>query len=248
MPRPVSSTPAFAPVLSSSVEVITGAADGNSIYIGGDFNTVNGTNRRKVARLNAATGALITSFNASGVNGIVRDFRLVGNTLYIAGLFTTRRQPAAHLPRLAQRHVGCTHHAAQPDARRAAQRWRRQGHQDRRHTRRQPDADHRQLHDGRRPAPRPGGADRPVDQPGDGQPVAHQLLQLGLLDVVRQLHPRSRHLRGRHVRRDLHHRCLPRQHLVRHGRPPRVDPRAGQPHADVGQLHRWRHVLRRRDP
>jgi PKD repeat protein len=80
---------AFAPVLSSSVEVITGAADGQSIYIGGDFNTVNGVNRRKVARLNAATGALITSFNASGINGIVRDFELVGNTLYIGGLFTS---------------------------------------------------------------------------------------------------------------------------------------------------------------
>ncbi len=137
---------AFAPVLSSSVEVITGAADGNSIYIGGDFNTVNGVNRRKVARLNAATGALITSFNASGVNGIVRDFRLVGNTLYIAGLFTSvAGQPRTYLASLNATSGALTTQLNLTLAG-LAQRWRRQGHQDRRHARRQPDADHRQLH------------------------------------------------------------------------------------------------------
>ncbi len=80
---------AFAPTLSATVEVVIPAADGTSIYVGGDFNTVNGVNRRKVARIDAATGALVTSFNAGGLNGLVRDLRLVGTTLYVAGLFTT---------------------------------------------------------------------------------------------------------------------------------------------------------------
>ena len=63
--------------------------DGTSIYIGGDFNTVNGVNRRKIARINLANGALITTFNATGINGVVRDARLVGTDLYINGLFTS---------------------------------------------------------------------------------------------------------------------------------------------------------------
>ncbi|MCU1361929.1 MAG: domain containing protein, partial [Ilumatobacteraceae bacterium] len=79
----------FAPVLSSYVTTVIPAADGTSIYIGGDFNTVNGVNRRKLARINLSNGALVTTFNASGINGVVRDLRLVGSDLYLSGLFST---------------------------------------------------------------------------------------------------------------------------------------------------------------
>jgi PKD repeat protein len=78
----------FAPVLNAPVEVVVPAGDGTSVYVGGSFNTVNGTNRRKVARIDLASGELVEPFNANGVNGIVRDIRVSGGEVYIAGLFT----------------------------------------------------------------------------------------------------------------------------------------------------------------
>ncbi|MBK7623954.1 MAG: hypothetical protein IPJ14_15145 [Kineosporiaceae bacterium] len=78
---------AFAPALDGEVEVIV-PADATSIYIGGDFNTVNGVNRRKVAWTYDRRRCPGRPFNASGVNGLVRDLRLVNGTLYMAGLFT----------------------------------------------------------------------------------------------------------------------------------------------------------------
>lgn len=91
----------FNPALSAPVEVVIPSADGTSIYIGGDFNTVNGVNRRKVAQLNITDGSLVTSFNASGVDGLVRDLRLVEGNLYMAGLFTSvAGQPRSFLASL----------------------------------------------------------------------------------------------------------------------------------------------------
>ena len=100
-------------MLSGAVTTVISAADGTSIYIGGDFNTVNGVNRRKVARINLSNGSLVTTFNANGVNGIVRDMRL------------SRWQPVHQRPvhhASAARHVRtspvveprhrCTHHAS----------------------------------------------------------------------------------------------------------------------------------------
>ena len=81
--------PNFAPVLSSYVTTVIPTGDGTSIYVGGDFNTVNGVNRRKVARVNMSDGALVTTFNATGFNGVVRDLRLSAGQLYVSGLFTT---------------------------------------------------------------------------------------------------------------------------------------------------------------
>lgn len=79
----------FNPVLSGLVNVIIPTGDGTSVYIGGDFNTINGTNRRKIARINVADGSLVTGFNVGGANGLVRDLRLINGNLYVAGLFTT---------------------------------------------------------------------------------------------------------------------------------------------------------------
>jgi chitodextrinase len=92
---------AFAPVLDGSVEAIVPAADGASVYIGGSFNTVNASNRRKIARIDVATGALVSTFNANGVDGVVRDVRLVGTTVYIGGQFTlVNNQPRTYLASL----------------------------------------------------------------------------------------------------------------------------------------------------
>lgn len=79
----------FAPDLDGDVEVVVPAADGTSIYIGGSFRTVDGVYRRKLARLDVATGSLITQFDVNGLNGLVRDVRLVDDYLVVGGLFTS---------------------------------------------------------------------------------------------------------------------------------------------------------------
>ncbi len=92
--------PTFDPVLSNAVEVVIPGNTAGTFFVGGDFNTIDGVNRRKVARLNLSDGSL-TSFNAGGANARVRDLRLVGNTLYVAGLFTTiGGQPRTYLASL----------------------------------------------------------------------------------------------------------------------------------------------------
>ncbi|MBI5090618.1 MAG: PKD domain containing protein, partial [Actinobacteria bacterium] len=78
---------AFNPVLDADVTTIIPAADGTSIYIAGDFNSVNGVTRRKVARINIADGSLVNSFNAGGIDGVVRDMKLLNSELFISGLF-----------------------------------------------------------------------------------------------------------------------------------------------------------------
>lgn len=72
-------------------QVYSIAFDGTSIYAGGTFSSYNGTSRSTIAKINATTGALDTTFNtASGSNGTIRCVRLdSSNNLYIGGSFTT---------------------------------------------------------------------------------------------------------------------------------------------------------------
>ena len=74
----------FAPVLNAKANVVISAGDGTSVYVGGDFNTVNGVSRRKLARINLADGSLVTAFNPSGLNGQVKDLKLANGLLYLA--------------------------------------------------------------------------------------------------------------------------------------------------------------------
>ena len=49
---------------------------GNSVFIGGEFNTVNGVSRPKLVKINASTGAIDTSFNPPITTGIVWDLEM----------------------------------------------------------------------------------------------------------------------------------------------------------------------------
>ncbi|WP_236508538.1 DUF4347 domain-containing protein, partial [Tychonema sp. BBK16] len=79
-----------------SVQSITTApANGTAtindwIYVGGDFTTVNGTSRNRIARMNA-DGSLDTAFNPTGgMNGFIDGFALDSSgKLYVGGRFTT---------------------------------------------------------------------------------------------------------------------------------------------------------------
>ena len=67
------------------------ASDGNSLWVGGEFKTVNGTARRGLVKLDATTGVVDTAFNAH-LNGNVEDLQLVNGRLLVGGKFAKRLQ------------------------------------------------------------------------------------------------------------------------------------------------------------
>jgi hypothetical protein len=78
----------FAPAIGATGGVVWAlAASGPSVYVGGDFGTVNGTAHRALAKLDAATGAVDTRFSAPIPGGRVTELQLVGNRLLVAGTF-----------------------------------------------------------------------------------------------------------------------------------------------------------------
>lgn len=78
----------FAPKLNGQALAVTASPDGRRLYIGGDFTTVNGQPRSRLAALDPATGALIDSF-APKVGGSVRSIVATGSFVYLGGNFTT---------------------------------------------------------------------------------------------------------------------------------------------------------------
>lgn len=64
------------------------ATTGGNIYIGGDFTTVNGTNRSRVAAVNPTTGALNKTFKANA-NRLVDTLAVADGKLFMGGRFTT---------------------------------------------------------------------------------------------------------------------------------------------------------------
>jgi Malectin domain len=80
---------AFTPdVGGARVADIVAAGDG-TVYLGGDFASVNGAaNTGKVARIDAKTGAVVARFRAPAIKGPVSGLRLANDRLYIGGGFT----------------------------------------------------------------------------------------------------------------------------------------------------------------
>jgi hypothetical protein len=75
----------FAPNVNGQVWGL--ASDGTSLWIGGTFTSVNGVARRGVAKLNPASGAVDTAFNANLASGKVTELALVGGRLFAGGTF-----------------------------------------------------------------------------------------------------------------------------------------------------------------
>ena len=80
---------AFSPTFNGRVRALVGSADGQSVYVGGDFTSVNGASRFRLTRLNLSNGSFVSSFAATVVNNRVMDLKLSGGRLYIAGIFST---------------------------------------------------------------------------------------------------------------------------------------------------------------
>ncbi|MEV0290893.1 LamG-like jellyroll fold domain-containing protein [Kribbella sp. NPDC050820] len=77
---------AFTPVLNGQVYAVAASADGSRIFIGGDFTTVNGVTRNRIAAFDTATGALVTNWKPS-VSYRVKTISVAGGTVYFGGSF-----------------------------------------------------------------------------------------------------------------------------------------------------------------
>lgn len=78
----------FAPSLNGQALSIAASPDGSRIYVGGEFTTVNGVSRSRIAALNASDGSVISSFNPR-VGGTVRALAVSADTVYAGGIFTS---------------------------------------------------------------------------------------------------------------------------------------------------------------
>ena len=85
--------PNFVPVLDRSVEALTLAPDGTSVFVGGDFSTVNGASYKKLVRLRIADGSVVTPFKANA-GALVQDLAFRNGWLYVSGKFTTIKSTA----------------------------------------------------------------------------------------------------------------------------------------------------------
>ena len=81
----------FAPQFNATVRTVVASPDGQSVYVGGQFGSMNGASVPKVVKLNINNGARIAAFNTGAIDAVVHDMKLVGNQLYIGGSFLTIR-------------------------------------------------------------------------------------------------------------------------------------------------------------
>lgn len=86
---------AFVPVLASApgvaprVDALALSGDGRSVYVGGDFRTINGVGPGRLQQLDLADGQRVGSFRSPAFDRRIYDLRLVGSRLYVAGSFTS---------------------------------------------------------------------------------------------------------------------------------------------------------------
>lgn len=81
--------PAFAPDVNGEVEAVVPGPEAGTVLIGGAFTQVGGVNRQYVAKLDLATGELVTTFKSPGfvTTGRVKDMVRRGDRLYLGGFF-----------------------------------------------------------------------------------------------------------------------------------------------------------------
>lgn len=80
--------PGFNPSPDDTVRALLPGADGQSVYVGGDFDAIAGTSRGRLVKLRIPDGSVDAGFDAGKITGGVRDLRLSGGKLWVAGAFT----------------------------------------------------------------------------------------------------------------------------------------------------------------
>ncbi len=77
----------FRPAIAGTVQAVEASPDGSALYIAGTFNTVNGVTKRKIARINPATGATVTGFTAQA-NSRATAIAVSDSWVYVGGFFS----------------------------------------------------------------------------------------------------------------------------------------------------------------
>ena len=80
--------PGFVANTDNTVRAIVPSGDGARLYVGGLFKKVNGSSRSRLAKLDAATGAVDTAW-APKASAEVKALAVAGNRVYLAGGFST---------------------------------------------------------------------------------------------------------------------------------------------------------------
>jgi PKD repeat protein len=78
----------FNPDVNGAVKALVASPDGSRVYAGGNFTTVGGANRNRLAAFDATSGALLSSFTV-GTNARVNALAITGDTLYVGGIFSS---------------------------------------------------------------------------------------------------------------------------------------------------------------
>ena len=78
----------FRPTFDGAVVEVEASPDGTGLYAVGAFNTVNGITKRKVVKLDPATGATVTAFTANA-GAKATSVEATNTTVYVGGQFKT---------------------------------------------------------------------------------------------------------------------------------------------------------------
>ncbi|CAN5285718.1 hypothetical protein BH20ACT24_BH20ACT24_16650 [soil metagenome] len=79
----------FAPSINGVVEALAAAPDGQSVFVGGTFDTVNGVVKKRITKLNTTTGQIVPGFNLTVNSGAsVEDLVVRGTRLFLGGAFS----------------------------------------------------------------------------------------------------------------------------------------------------------------
>ena len=82
--------PAFDPAIANGlVSTLAAGPDGQSVFVGGTFDTVNGQPEKRLAKLSLTDGSIVPGFRATLNGSWVEDSDVRGNTLYIGGAITS---------------------------------------------------------------------------------------------------------------------------------------------------------------
>ena len=79
---------AFSPQLNAAVRALDGSVDGNSVFVGGDFTTINGAQANRIAKLSVVDGSRDPAFTVS-LDAYVKEVvvHTDGNRLFVGGNF-----------------------------------------------------------------------------------------------------------------------------------------------------------------
>ncbi|WP_110206234.1 PKD domain-containing protein [Nocardioides daejeonensis] len=78
----------FTPDPNGTVQKVLDAGDGQTVYVAGNFTSIGGVARNRIARIRISDGSVVSTFNAGTVSGQIRDLGMSRGRLWIGGAFT----------------------------------------------------------------------------------------------------------------------------------------------------------------